>query len=433
MVFRPATMMNALVAAFTACATVVFGLIAFGPVPTAHAASSGGSVFDVPGVSQFALSRDGKTIYTVENSGVRQYDVASGNEKTPYFASSVSGTRGIAVSPTSDELYVGTLADQGRVDVFDTTQQCGEGCGGVDPVRSLPLPGDAGGSAPGQLLVSPDGRTLYGTGMGQANVVWAMDTSNGKAVGSDLRLSAVSVASQNTINHMPLALSADGGTLVVQSGSVDGSSDSSSPGFVVVDTASWKVRDRVSVKNAPGTFAVNADGTVIWYTDVMDNSFHRVSADGSDDHTVTSGDMSSGVTQLKTDPDGRALYASMNGTGDGASGVSALDPSDLKRTASFPTDGDIVLGLAVSADGSVIAAATVKSITGNTPTVRMRTTSTGLKPVSASADGAAAGPAGGIDRMTVFRGVLVALIVADAVVLAVLVAKRRRVSAHVIP
>lgn len=193
------------------------------------------------------------------------------------------------------------------------------------------------GTNPGDIVISPDGRTAYTANQG-SNTVSIIDVARGKEVATI------------PVGHVPagLALTPDGATLWV----ANYSDDTVQP----VDTATRKAGATIAVGHGPEDLAITPDGSALYVADSLDNAVTRVDLRSRTAGTPIA--VGSSPFDVVAAPDGRTVYVSNSG----GSTVTPIDTATAKAEPTFLVSGQ-AYGLGISPDGRTLWVTDSKSDT----------------------------------------------------------------------
>ncbi|MGW3645983.1 beta-N-acetylglucosaminidase domain-containing protein [Streptomyces sp. NPDC000878] len=184
------------------------------------------------------------------------------------------------------------------------------------------------GNNPGEVVISPDGRTAYAANQG-SDTVSVIDVGTAK------------VTATVAVGDVPagLALTPDGRTLWV----ADYSDDAIQPIDLATNTAGTKI----AVGDGPENMAITPDGTTLYVANIHDSTVSPVNlSTGKAGTPVAVGPNPFNVVAA---PDGRTVYVSNSG----GSTVTPIDTATNDTRPTFLVTGQ-AYGLAVSPDGRTL-------------------------------------------------------------------------------
>ncbi|MDX3453973.1 beta-N-acetylglucosaminidase domain-containing protein [Streptomyces sp. ME02-8801-2C] len=184
------------------------------------------------------------------------------------------------------------------------------------------------GNNPGEVVVSPDGRTAYAANQGSDSV-------------SVIDVAAAKVTSTVAVGDVPagLALTPDGRTLWV----ADYSDDAIQP----VDLATGTAGAKIAVGDGPENMATTPDGTTLYVANIHDSTVSPVNlATGKAGKPIAVGPNPFNVVAA---PDGKTVYVSNSG----GSTVTPIDTATNTTRPTFLVTGQ-AYGLAISPDGRTL-------------------------------------------------------------------------------
>ncbi|WP_329274334.1 beta-N-acetylglucosaminidase domain-containing protein [Streptomyces sp. NBC_01451] len=184
------------------------------------------------------------------------------------------------------------------------------------------------GNNPGEVVVSPDGRTAYAANQGSDTV-------------SVIDVAAAKVTATVAVGDVPagLALTPDGRTLWV----ADYSDDAVQPIDLATETAGAKI----TVGDGPENMAITPDGTTLYVANIHDSTVSPVDiATGRAGTPIAVGPNPFNVVAA---PDGRTVYVSDSG----GSTVTPIDTATNDTRPTYLVTGQ-AYGLAVSPDGRTL-------------------------------------------------------------------------------
>ncbi|MDQ1027934.1 hyaluronoglucosaminidase [Streptomyces umbrinus] len=185
------------------------------------------------------------------------------------------------------------------------------------------------GRNPGEVVVSPDGRTAYAANQGSDSVS-VIDVPTGK------------VTATIAVGDVPagLALTPDGRTLWV----ADYSDDAVQP----VDLATGTAGAKIAVGDGPENMAITPDGSTLYVANIHDSTVTPVTLPAG--RAGTAIPVGPNPFNVVAAPDGRTVYVS-------DSGGSTVTPIDTATNDTRPTllvNGQQAYGLALSPDGRTL-------------------------------------------------------------------------------
>ncbi|MGX1912598.1 beta-N-acetylglucosaminidase domain-containing protein [Streptomyces phaeochromogenes] len=185
------------------------------------------------------------------------------------------------------------------------------------------------GRNPGEVVVSPDGRTVYAANQGSDSVS-VIDVPTGK------------VTATIAVGDVPagLTLTPDGKTLWV----ADYSDDAVQP----VDLATGTAGAKIAVGDGPENMAITPDGSTLYVANIHDSTVTPVTLPAG--RAGTAIPVGPNPFNVVAAPDGRTVYVSN-------SGGSTVTPIDTATNDTRPTllvNGQQAYGLALSPDGRTL-------------------------------------------------------------------------------
>ncbi|MFF3373704.1 beta-N-acetylglucosaminidase domain-containing protein [Streptomyces sp. NPDC002680] len=184
------------------------------------------------------------------------------------------------------------------------------------------------GNNPGEVVISPDGRTAYAANQG-SDTVSVIDVGTSK------------VTATVAVGDVPagLALTPDGGTLWV----ADYSDDAIQP----IDLATGAAGAKIAVGDGPENMAITPDGTTLYVANIHDSTVSPVNlSTGKAGTPIAVGPNPFNVVAA---PDGRTVYVSNSG----GSTVTPIDTATNDTRPTYLVTGQ-AYGLALSPDGRTL-------------------------------------------------------------------------------
>ncbi|GAA3887759.1 hypothetical protein GCM10023084_45400 [Streptomyces lacrimifluminis] len=245
---------------------------------------------------------------------------------------SAAGTRSVAVTGDGDDHLVSRAIPVQITGVGGSTRALTANFSGAS-VSSVDLATGTSteipvGKNPGEVVVSPDGRTAYAANQG-SDTVSVIDVASAK------------VTATVAVGDVPagLALTPDGRTLWV----ADYSDDAIQP----IDLATGTAGAQIAVGDGPENMAITPDGTTLYVANIHDSTVSPVDlTTGSAGSPIAVGPNPFNVVAA---PDGRTVYVSNSG----GSTITPIDTATNDTRPTYLVTGQ-AYGLAVSPDGRTL-------------------------------------------------------------------------------